>query len=83
MDGFGKKPGVNLLKDLSDKAVNSIKEKVKELQQQGDIVVVSIHWGGNWGYHIAPAQVKFAHKLVDEAGVDIIHGHSSHHVSRE
>ena len=40
----------------------------------------SIHWGGNWGYQIAPAQVKFAHKLVDEAGVDIIHGHSSHHV---
>lgn len=22
----------------------------------------------------------FAHRLIDEAGVDIIHGHSSHHV---
>ena len=75
-----KKPGVNLLKDLSDKAMNSIKEKAKELQQQGDIIVVSIHWGGNWGYQIAATQVKFAHKLIDEAGVDIIHGHSSHHV---
>jgi poly-gamma-glutamate synthesis protein (capsule biosynthesis protein) len=24
--------------------------------------------------------VKFAHGLIDEAGADIIHGHSSHHV---
>ena len=75
-----KKPGVNLLQDLSDKTMNSIKEKVEKIKQQGDIIIVSIHWGGNWGYEIAPAQVKFAHKLIDEAGVDVIHGHSSHHV---
>ena len=75
-----KKPGVNLLKDLSDKTVNSIKEKVEEIEQQGDIIVISIHWGGNWGYEVAPAQVKFAHQLIDEAGIDVIHGHSSHHV---
>jgi len=75
-----KKPGVNLLKDLSDKTVNSIKEKIGETEQQGDIIVISIHWGGNWGYEIDPTQVKFAHKLIDEAGVDVIHGHSSHHV---
>jgi poly-gamma-glutamate synthesis protein (capsule biosynthesis protein) len=24
--------------------------------------------------------MEFAHKLIDEAGVDVIHGHSSHHV---
>ena len=75
-----KKPGVNLLKDLSDKTVNSIKEKIGEIEQQGDIIVISIHWGGNWGYEIAATQVKFAHQLIDKVGVDIIHGHSSHHV---
>lgn len=75
-----KRPGVNLLKDFSDKTVNSIKEKVEEIEQQNDIIVISIHWGGNWGYEIAPTQVKFAHKLIDVAGVDAIHGHSSHHV---
>ncbi|MCK5093543.1 MAG: CapA family protein, partial [Spirochaetes bacterium] len=74
------KPGVNLLKKLSDKTVRDIKEKVNEVKQQGDIVVVSIHWGSNWGYEIPPAQTEFAHKLIDEAGVDVIHGHSSHHV---
>lgn len=75
-----KKPGVNLLQDLSDETMNSIKEKVEKIKQPGDIIIVSIHWGGNWGYEINPAQVKFAHKLIDEAGVDVIHGHSSHHV---
>jgi poly-gamma-glutamate synthesis protein (capsule biosynthesis protein) len=50
------------------------------VKQQGDIVVASIHWGSNWGYDIPPEQREFAHKLIDEAGVDVIHGHSSHHV---
>ena len=44
----------------------------------GDIVVVSVHWGSNWGYGAAGDQVRFAHRLID-AGADLIHGHSSHH----
>ncbi len=44
-----------------------------------DIVVASVHWGGNWGYDIRESHITFAHKLVDEANVDIVHGHSSHH----
>jgi poly-gamma-glutamate synthesis protein (capsule biosynthesis protein) len=74
------KPGVNLLRDLSDRTVQYIKESVQEVKQQGDIVVVSIHWGGNWGYKIPREQRDFAHKLIDDAGADVIHGHSSHHV---
>lgn len=74
------RPGVNLLKDLSDKTVRHIKEKVKEVKQKGDIVVASIHWGSNWGYEISRVQTVFAHKLIDYAGIDVIHGHSSHHV---
>ena len=74
------KPGVYLLKDLSDKTVQRIKEKVREVKREGDIVIVSIHWGSNFGYDISSEQINFAHKLVDDAGVSIIHGHSSHHV---
>ncbi len=74
------KPGVNLLADLSDQTVLHIKANIEAVKQQGDIVVASIHWGGNWGYGIPPEQTKFAHELIDEAGVDVIHGHSSHHV---
>jgi poly-gamma-glutamate synthesis protein (capsule biosynthesis protein) len=72
--------GVNLLLDLSDQTVLHIKANVEGVKQPGDIVVASIHWGGNWGYGIPPEQAKFAHKLIDDAGVDVIHGHSSHHV---
>jgi poly-gamma-glutamate synthesis protein (capsule biosynthesis protein) len=53
---------------------------VDAVEREGDIVVVSIHWGGNWGYGIPSEQIAFAHKLIDDAGVDIVHGHSSHHV---
>jgi poly-gamma-glutamate capsule biosynthesis protein CapA/YwtB (metallophosphatase superfamily) len=45
----------------------------------GDIIVVSIHWGSNWGYEIPFEQQELAHRLIDEAGVDVVHGHSSHH----
>jgi poly-gamma-glutamate synthesis protein (capsule biosynthesis protein) len=73
------KPGVNLLKNLSDETVRHTKANVEEVKQAGDIVVASIHWGSNWGYEIPPEQTGFAHTLIDEAGVDVIHGHSSHH----
>ena len=65
---------------ISEKTVAHIKQAVQGVKRAGDIVVVSIHWGGNRGYAIPSAQTRFAHKLIDAAGVDIIHGHSSHHV---
>ena len=71
--------GVSLLDELSEDAVKRISAKVQSVKQPGDIVVMSIHWGSNWGYEIPAAQRTFAHQLIDEAGVDVIHGHSSHH----
>ena len=74
------KQGVNLLPDVSGGTVGRIGEKIRKTKQRGDIVVASIHWGGNWGYAISGEEIAFARGLIDEAGVDIIHGHSSHHV---
>lgn len=74
-----KTPGVNQLTDLSDTTVRKIAAAVGSLRQAGDIVVASIHWGGNWGYRVPARQTAFAHKLINEAGVAIVHGHSSHH----
>jgi poly-gamma-glutamate capsule biosynthesis protein CapA/YwtB (metallophosphatase superfamily) len=71
--------GVNLLEDLSEKTLGRIAVRVREFKQQGDLVIASIHWGGNWGYFIPPEQTEFAHRLIEEAGVNIVHGHSSHH----
>ncbi|MEW6571437.1 MAG: CapA family protein [Nitrospirota bacterium] len=74
------RPGVNFLRDSSRKTVGYVKEKVEAEKRKGDIVVASIHWGGNWGYEVPQEQRDFAHKLIEDAGVDLIHGHSSHHV---
>ena len=71
--------GVNLLADLSDRTVADIAERVRRVKRPGDVVVASIHWGGNWGYEISREESRFAHGLIDQAAVDIVHGHSSHH----
>ncbi len=74
--------GVNLLDDLSQAAVTEIREQISRVKREKDIVIASIHWGPNWGYDIPVEEELFAHSLVDEAGIDLIHGHSSHHVKR-
>jgi poly-gamma-glutamate synthesis protein (capsule biosynthesis protein) len=71
--------GVNLLDDLSDATAARIADQIRLHQQPGDLLIASIHWGSNWGYEIAPQQIAFAHRLVEE-GVAIVHAHSSHHV---
>ena len=73
------RPGVNLLPDLSECTVRRIATQISGLKQKGDWVVASIHWGGNWGYEVLSAQREFAHRLIDQAHVDVVHGHSSHH----
>lgn len=75
----GDRPGVNLLPDLSEDTMQSIAKRISGLKQNGDCVVVSIHWGGNWGYTVPNTQREFVHRLIDQAHVDVVHGHSSHH----
>jgi poly-gamma-glutamate synthesis protein (capsule biosynthesis protein) len=73
------RPGVNLVADLSDSAIGSIAAQVRAVKRPGDIAVLSLHWGYNWDYRIPQWQRRFAHGIVDRAGIDIVHGHSSHH----
>ncbi len=73
------RPGVNLLKDLSARTVEDVAARVSAAKRPGDLAVASIHWGGNWGYEIPRAQREFAHAIIERAGIDVVHGHSSHH----
>ncbi|MEZ2146836.1 CapA family protein [Bradyrhizobium sp. DN5] len=72
-------PGVNLLPDLSRASAFEVADQIMAARRPGDLTVVSIHWGSNWGYDIPDEQRIFARALVDKAGVSIVHGHSSHH----
>jgi poly-gamma-glutamate capsule biosynthesis protein CapA/YwtB (metallophosphatase superfamily) len=72
-------PGVNIIPRLTREAGDHIGEQIRAEASAGDIVMVSIHWGSNWGYEIAQEHIEFAHHLVEACDVDIVHGHSSHH----
>ena len=72
------RPGVDLLPSLSPAAADALIARTQAARQSSDIVAVSIHWGSNWGYEVPGDQVRFARRLID-GGVDLIHGHSSHH----
>jgi poly-gamma-glutamate synthesis protein (capsule biosynthesis protein) len=74
-----RRPGVALLADLSQETVDEVAATVRASTRPGDVVVVSIHWGPNWGYHIPQQRRRFAQGLIDRAGVHVVHGHSSHH----
>jgi poly-gamma-glutamate capsule biosynthesis protein CapA/YwtB (metallophosphatase superfamily) len=63
---------------MSDQSARKVAESVLALKQAGDIAIVSVHWGSNWGYDVDAGQIRFAHRLIDE-GIDVVHGHSSHH----
>jgi poly-gamma-glutamate capsule biosynthesis protein CapA/YwtB (metallophosphatase superfamily) len=72
------RPGVNLLPSFDDTVASGLIDRVRDAKLPGDIAVVSIHWGSNWGYEVHPDHDRFARLLID-GGVDLIHGHSSHH----
>ena len=73
------RPGVWLIADPSLRdAADEVAAAVLAQRRDGDVAIASVHWGSNWGYAMAPSEIEFAHRLVD-AGVDVVHGHSSHH----
>ena len=72
------RPGVELIDGPRGAAAPAVVDRIHRRRGPGDLVVVSIHWGSNWGYEVDRDQTRFAHALI-EGGVDVVHGHSSHH----
>lgn len=77
-DASAGRPGVALLPDLDDSTADALAQRLDAESSPGDVRVVSIHWGSNWGYDVPPAHRRFARRLVD-GGIHVVHGHSSHH----
>lgn len=73
------RPGVALLPDLSDPVLEDFAQRVETTRRSGDRVVLSIHWGSNWGYEVPERHRRFARRLVERGIVDLVFGHSSHH----
>jgi poly-gamma-glutamate synthesis protein (capsule biosynthesis protein) len=75
----GHRPGLCVLDEANEDSVRRAVRALRAERRPGDVVVASVHWGGNWGYRVAAAQRSLAHRLIEDAGVDVVHGHSSHH----
>ena len=63
--------------DVKDERAKSLFMQVHALHETGALVIVSLHWGPNWGYLPPLEHPPFAHALID-AGADIVFGHSGH-----
>jgi poly-gamma-glutamate capsule biosynthesis protein CapA/YwtB (metallophosphatase superfamily) len=73
-----RRPGIHMT-ELSESAAKRAVRIMEPHKAHRDIVVASIHWGGNWGYNVTREERAFAQLLIDSGVVDVVHGHSSHH----
>lgn len=62
---------------LQGKRAEHLFEVVRGTKEEVDMLIVSAHWGPNWGYDPPVEHIPFAHVLIDE-GADVIFGHSGH-----
>lgn len=52
-------------------------EAIRELKEETDFVIISLHWGPNMNERPNRQFIEFAHLMISR-GADIIHGHSAH-----
>jgi poly-gamma-glutamate synthesis protein (capsule biosynthesis protein) len=71
--------GIALLPDLKEASAQHVASHVERHRKPGDRVVVSLHWGGNWGAEVPTLHRQFARRLIELGAADVVHGHSSHH----
>ena len=62
---------------LKDHRAGKLLELVSRTKEVVDLLIISTHWGPNWGYTPPAEHILFAHALID-AGADVIFGHSGH-----
>jgi poly-gamma-glutamate capsule biosynthesis protein CapA/YwtB (metallophosphatase superfamily) len=62
---------------LRDRRVTELQQAVSRLAQDSGFVIVSLHWGPNWGYEPPQEHVELGRALI-EAGADAVFGHSPH-----
>jgi len=71
--------GIALLHGLDEAAAQQVAAQVAGTRQPGDRVIVSMHWGGNWGVEVPQLHQQFSRRLIELGAADLVHGHSSHH----
>ncbi|KAF2149415.1 putative polyglutamate biosynthesis protein, partial [Myriangium duriaei CBS 260.36] len=75
---WSKVPNFHLI-DYGSSMRQQLKETLLQRPRPG-LKIFSVHWGPNYAWQPADELQRLARFLVDECEVDVIHGHSSHHV---
>lgn len=77
-EATGNSPGTYFVPiSLENRRYPELLNLIKKTKASVDILIVSVHWGPNWGYRPKTNHIPFAHSLID-SGADIIFGHSCH-----
>jgi poly-gamma-glutamate capsule biosynthesis protein CapA/YwtB (metallophosphatase superfamily) len=72
------RPGICHFPDnLSERRAARLLEMVAKARADADFLIVSAHWGPNWGYEPPAEHAALGHALID-VGADLVFGHSPH-----
>ncbi|CEJ58465.1 hypothetical protein PMG11_07119 [Penicillium brasilianum] len=74
------KPGSEAESDVYHHRVHHHHNPPANPESRPALKIFSVHWGPNYCWQPADRIRSLAHFLIDECEVDIVHGHSSHHV---
>lgn len=67
------RPGI-LTTELLPAGVHRLAELVRQHKRPGDLALVSVHWGANWGYQVPEEQRRFARSLIDDGEMRALAG---------
>jgi poly-gamma-glutamate synthesis protein (capsule biosynthesis protein) len=77
-EATGHAPGIYYVPvDAGGSRVAGLLELVRRTKGRVQLLIVSAHWGGNWGSEVPSAHRRLARSLI-EAGADVVFGHSAH-----
>ncbi|WP_104140213.1 CapA family protein [Arthrobacter sp. ZGTC131] len=80
-EATGGTPGIHYVPvddvDAGDRRVTDLLELVRRTKGRVQLLIMSAHWGGNWGSDVQPTHRSLARLLI-EAGADVVFGHSAH-----
>jgi poly-gamma-glutamate synthesis protein (capsule biosynthesis protein) len=72
------KPGIFYM-ELGGEISNQVTKAIKHAREKCDILIFSYHWGSNWEPSV-PEEMREKARQLSKLGVDVIQGHSAHHV---
>lgn len=72
------RPGIWYV-DVAKGDYGSVLSYIERIRDPRKTLIFSLHWGSNWEPEVSPERKRFAYDLC-RSGVNIIHGHSSHHI---